>query len=158
LVNALKKDFPGRFILIAGDFNCLLGEMDDTSPLTDDGYVLVAANDKTPTHQRGGRLDGMFVTGVPEGVEFIHYQVRNWWNNPNITREYSDHGCVSMEATVSSRLTPIEKAIMSLLNPINKRRNFRMPNDGALLKCACDCTLDKVNYLALARQGLDFKL
>ena len=91
-----------QFTMILGDFNCFLDETDDTRPLTTDGYVLLNPWNQAPTHQFGGRLDGLFHKNLPQCVRLSNYSIYNFWRNPWIGNTLSDHGLLSWKLSVDA--------------------------------------------------------
>lgn len=84
-----------HFSLVTGDFNCFLDHTRDTSPLTENGYVLSNRWNQSPTHRFGGRLDGLFYANLPVNLKLGNYNIRNFWRNSQIGCALSDHGLLT---------------------------------------------------------------
>lgn len=84
-----------HFSLVTGDFNCFLDHAHDTSPLTENGYVLSNRWNQSPTHHFGGRLDGLFYANMPANLRLGSYNIRNFWRNSQIGCALSDHGLLT---------------------------------------------------------------
>jgi hypothetical protein len=87
--------------ILLGDFNCFLGETNDTMPLVTDGYRLLNPWDRSATHHLGGRLDGLFSKNLPPTVKLGSYNIRNFWRNKLIGCALSDHGLLTWKMVLS---------------------------------------------------------
>lgn len=56
----LQERIKRGITVMAGDWNCLLGQVSDVDPLIQAGYLLIDPNSNVPTHSMGSRLDGFF--------------------------------------------------------------------------------------------------
>jgi hypothetical protein len=56
----LQERIKRGITVMAGDWNCLLGQVTDVDPLIQAGYLLIDPTGNVPTHSMGSRLDGFF--------------------------------------------------------------------------------------------------
>ena len=106
LVRDIGPDFVG---IIGGDFNFPVNNPNfkEAEPFYQAGFTLVAKGDTRMTQSLGSRLDAFFFKGFPVKTEKAQmeigcYEVRPYFLNRNITRQFSDHATISAHLLLAS--------------------------------------------------------
>jgi len=81
-------------VIIGGDWNMILPNVNDYAPLKQAGYLLVDPGDSRNTHIMGSRLDAFFTlafASVLKGVKLM-----DWFSDPAIGRGLTDHAAIAV--------------------------------------------------------------
>lgn len=81
-------------VIIGGDWNMILPNVNDWAPLKQAGYLLVDPGDTRNTHIMGSRLDAFFTLSFSTVLKGI--KLMDWFSDPTIGRGLTDHAAIAV--------------------------------------------------------------